>query len=647
MKSKIFLVLSFALFVGITGKFMFGGFGETWNKVSTDDHYAWILKTSQMLDCPDAKCRFIEDTRIHTKLDYVNLPYDRNLQRWREQHCLFDIYTPLYTVVMIGYKKLFNLSNWEQAYQAASVTGFIICTLGALAFLVSLFGYLPAAIGFLFMSLCKWGWLSFGVISPSFFISGVMFWVLTLFVRKPDLFLKFLGLIIFLMSVYHPIGKVYSVGLLLLTGFYFFENLTREWRIRIYFVLAGLCFAGVIALGFVEQPQFKLAAFPFVDRHEIWTHFAKNVESLLSVYAWFFYIPTEYVSAGFLSVGLILTLIYLVGKTNRRNLVGILLFFFTAISIFHMFRNYPGELSSRVIIPLFVYMCGAFGVIIAGFIHYGKKKKMAVGVLVSLFALALYTRYLSPNEVFSIPDSRQFLTAKDNLYDPKQVQKLFDKDGNCGTVMYLDQTPMWVYSLYGSLKCGALVPYLWSLPNAEFTQMTKNTKDLSHFVSFNPIYNTFGVPIVHDRRKFLINFDNLDAKKFLLTLKAHEEPAALEIVHAQGSSTALDRKIIEIKPHSETTLAIVVKAGEQLFFNAPAGPVMIVKASFSENLNWPWKERVTFSALDTDESGKPVSRRDMNLLQWQTAIENFLKMDLGIVDDSKASILMTASFRNE
>ncbi|MCC2677650.1 MAG: hypothetical protein K0R29_226 [Pseudobdellovibrio sp.] len=647
MKSKVFLALSFALFIFVSGHFMFDGFGETWNKISTDDHYAWILKNSQLLDCADAKCRFIEDTKVHTKLDYVNLDYSRNLQRWREQHCLFDIYTPLYTVVMIGYKKIFNLSNWEQAYQAVSITGYIIACLGALVFLVSLFGYLPAAIAFAFMSLCKWGWLSFGVITPSFFVSGVMFWVLALFVRRPEVFLKLLGPIIVLTALYHPIGKVYAVGWLILAGVYFFEGLVRDNRTRGFFALAILCFLGVILIGTVEQPQFKLAAFPFADRHEILTHFVNNIKALLTVYSWFFFIPTnnQHV-AGFVSVFLFLALIYLAGRSNKRNLIGLLLFFYTAISIFHMFRNYPGELSGRVMIPFFVYLCGAFGVIIVSLVRYSSKERIAAGVLIILFVFALGTRYLSPNEVFTIPPSQHFFTAKDNLYDPKQVQKLFDKDGNCGTVIYLDQTPMWVYSLYGSLKCGALVPYLWSLPNVEYDRIADSKKDLSHFVSFNPIFNAFGVPLIHPRRKFLFNFEITEAKNLILKLKASEEPSTVTLILGEGSNV-VDRKLIEIKPNEETTLSLPVKKGQQLLLSAPGGPALVEKASFVETMNWPWNESVTISALDTDDNGKPYNRRDVNLLQWQTALEKFFKLDLGIVDDSKSSILMTAARRSE
>jgi len=647
MKSKVFLALSFALFIIVSGHFMFDGFGETWNKISTDDHYAWILKNSQLLDCADAKCRFIEDTKVHTKLDYVNLDYSRNLQRWREQHCLFDIYTPLYTVVMIGYKKIFNLSNWEEAYQAVSITGYVIASIGALVFLVSLFGYLPAAIAFAFMSVCKWGWLSFGVITPSFFVSGVMFWVLALFVRKPDVFLKLLGPIIVLTALYHPIGKVYSVGWLILAGVYFFEGLVREKSTRAYFALAVFCFFGVISLGFIEQPQFKLAAFPFVDRHEIATHFINNVKALLTVYSWFFFIPTtNQLLAGFVCVFLFLGLIYLVGTTNKRNLVGLLLLFYTAISIFHMFRNYPGELSGRVMIPFFVYLCGAFGVIIAGLVQYTSKQRIAAGVLIILFVFALGTRYVSPNEVFTIPQSQHFFTAKDNLYDPKQVQKLFDKDGNCGTVIYLDQTPMWVYSLYGSLKCGALVPYLWSLPNAEYDRIAGSKKDLSHFVAFNPIFNAVGVPVIHSRRKLLLNIDIPDAKILRLKFRAADEASTVTVILGEGSNF-VDRKLIEIKPSEEATFTLSVKKGQQLLLSAPGAPAMVAKASFHENLNWPWKEPVTFSVIDTDENGKPISRRDVNLLQWQMAIEKFFKLDLGIVDDSKSSILMTAARRSE
>ena len=654
MKSKIFLFFTFGVFIFVSGGVLLDGFAETWNKVSVDDHYAWILKAPQMADCFGADCRFIKDTREQTKMDFKNFDRTINYELWRQQHCLFDIYTPLYTLQMILYKKAFNLSTWEEAYQAVSVTGYIVSVAGALVFLLTLFGPYPTGVAFLLMSLSEWGWrYSFGVITPSFFITGVFFWLLTFFLKKPQLFLKCLAPIIILISLYHPIGKVYSAGLLLLAGFCCFDKLLKERKTFLLFLLSGLSFIGTLAVGLIEQPQFKISEFPFNNTTEKVDQLVQNIKSLFSFFANYFYVRFDWVSNGIICIGLILVIFRLLKEASPKkplqNIVGILLLVLSLVSVFHLLKNLPGELSRRAVVPLFIYLCGAIGFLSVHFIlskDAKRKTRLISGCVVLLFVAGIASHHSTPDTLFSTSNSQQFFDARNNLYDSSQVQKIFDQNGNCGSIFYLSQAPMWVYSTYGALKCGALVGFLLPFESKEFAQLLAERKDLTHAVASNPIYSNSGVPILYSYRMLMVKIKETAAQDFKIKLKTAAEPVKFEVIHVEGSGKVLDKKILEMDSNKEFTISTTVKAGERIALHTLEGEVLVEKASFSETLNWPWAEPVILSFLSLDVDQKVSGIVDVDLEKWQSDVSNHFKLNLKVIDDSKSTVLMTVGARS-
>lgn len=646
MKPKLFLLFCYFLFLALSGRTLFTGLAETWNS-SADDHYAWILKNPQLTECFTQDCRFIQDAKKQLIVDFDKYPYQLNYSRWREQHCLFDVYTLLYNVEMDLLKKIFNLPNYETAYQLAAIIGFIFVSGSVLLFLVTLFGYYPAGIAFLMMSFSKWGILYFGIITPSFFVTGMMLACLTCYIRRPAILLGLLPLLIPFMGLYHSIGKLYAVILLILTGTYFYHKFRSDRKILALWSLSVISFVFVAAIGLIEIPQFKLASFPFLSLSEILAHFSENIRLLLNLLSNLFFIFSginEYIGG----LGSLVLLYYSygllkkTGKLSQQQLNAILVYFgLMLFSALHFFKNHPGELSGRLMVPFFMVTCGAMAFI---FVHVvlpksklKKRRRIEIWITV-LFSLAVLQRF-EQFFYFNTPNELRFYTAENNLYSPQQVSQIFDKNGDCGTVLYLDQTPMWYYSTYGALKCGAIIGYAWPKDSPELSQLLTH-EDLNHAVALNPLQTLGNRGILFDKKILLISFKESSVTPFKMRLKANTLQASGGILLLDDKQNILETKKFDIKPHSLQEIELTLPAGHSIQVVMKSGAVQIEKASFSTTLNWPWDHKILFRFVETDAQGNFLSHTDIDLQKWQADISNFYQLKFSVIEDSKTAVLM-------
>lgn len=648
MKSKFFLALAYFIFLALSFKTLTGGLQETWNKLSADDHYAWILKNSQLTECFTQDCRYLKDAREQLNVDFSQYSFDLNYKRWREQHCLFDIYTLLYTAHMSLYKKVFNLPNYETAYEWVAYTNFFAVSLCLLLFLSTIFGHVPAAIALLLMCLSRTGWLYFGIMTPSFVITGLSLGLLALYAKKPHLLLRLLPVIIILMSLYHSIGKLYSIGLLILLAIHYNKKIKADKSLQIQFALPILSLVALGLLGFVETPQFKLISFPFLDNSERLHLLAENIQIAIRAFAAYFYIgPINTLIVGLANIGIIYLLLRWLKahSAQHKTPVYAVSFFFilTLISPLHLLKNIPGELTGRLSVPLFASLCGLVGYL---FVHsvfktnFKPQYKKIFLTATALFTIVLYFNFTPYNTYFNTPRALAFNDSQNNFYDPQQVQKLFNSQGECGTVLYMSQTPMWVYTTYGALKCGAIIGYVWQDLDPTLPTLIKERQDLSHFVSFNPIFNRLGTPLLSSDSALEILYKDPPQSPFYMQLKTELASASVTVLRANEANSVIDTQNLELAANQTKSLEINIQPGQKLQISVNSGVIQLEKASFSQNLHWPWSNKTLFRFLKINESGNVLDTMDIDLMAWVKSVENYYKIKIEPIDDSKSTVLM-------
>ncbi len=642
MRAKLLLAVCFSAFVFISGTQLSTGLKDTWHRLSADDHYSWILKGPQMTECPLGNCRFIKDTRAQLPVNFSDFSYELNSMRWREEHCLFDIYSPLYTVHLILYKNIFSL-NWETSFEWVTWTGFTVACLGALFFLTGFFGTLPAAFAFICLSLNYWGYARFAAVSPSFIVTGLALLLFSFLHKKPRQFLFLLPLIIPFISLYHSIGKVYAAVFLLITFFIFFEDLVTKTKSRALWLLSCISFTAMILLGFVSKPQFKLIKLPFNTENDLFQHFAANLHTMVSYLVQNTTGPVHNYTISLLGSLIFIFLVLILSRSRKKltvipTLIGLALLSVTLVSVFHFLRNYPGELTSRLFIPFYVFLCGSMGLLFILILDSQAKlgRRVAAALLCAVFLKTVYSHHTDSFPMSSLRSDPKQLRLKDsvdNLYDPSQVAKIFDTAGNCGTVLYLDQTPMWFYSSYGALKCGAIVGYVWPTPYHGFTRLVEERTDLSHAVLMHPLYSHGGLPYINPDKKISFSFDETPSEEFKVTLKTRAKGVRLKL--ASDGET----KILEIAPNQVLEHPIAVKKGMTLEMSAEHGEALVQSAKYGGSLNWPWARKVIVHIKGTEPSGNTVDLK-YDFLKWAERVFYYVKADFEIIDDNYASLLI-------
>ena len=118
-----------------------------------DDHYHYISKASNLLNCLVEKCSALDDIYAQTKPISVENPLLNvyvNSMRNREKHRLLLAYHPLYSALLVGLR--ISGLTFENGQVLVDVLGAIVFGIGFGLFSNRLFGRGPAALSLLALS---------------------------------------------------------------------------------------------------------------------------------------------------------------------------------------------------------------------------------------------------------------------------------------------------------------------------------------------------------------------------------------------------------------------------------------------------------------------------------------------------------------
>lgn len=216
-----------------------------------DDHYHYISKASNLLDCLANKCPALDD--IHTQTKPLALGEDLkqnnhiNLLRNREKHRFLLAYHPLYSSLLAGLR-VSGLA-FEQGQVVVDVLGTILFGIGLSLFTSRLFGRGSAALSLLTLSVLVLPYWGTHYVNPWHFSNGFIFLSWWALARQQSSNFKLVTLFSILSIVSHPIGVILygmSTGAIILLYL-------RSWNKSC--VLHFLCMCVFLVLYFFTMDQ--------------------------------------------------------------------------------------------------------------------------------------------------------------------------------------------------------------------------------------------------------------------------------------------------------------------------------------------------------------------------------------------------------
>ncbi len=481
--------------------------------VSADDHYSWLLKAPQLEECPKGDCTFNNDVmkQVDTREYFGD---ELNHIRWREAHCLFDIYTPLYSALFLFVHKNFG-NTWEYSYHLVSLFGEGVVSLGLILFSLAFFGWSSGAILLLFLNISPYALQGWFTASPSILTAGFFFLFMSIIVALRKNAAWLMPFFIFILLFMHPVGKIFSLAIFIY--FLKIENLWLKFRKipwPVYFSFLLFLF-NIALVTLVKSPQFKLISWKFDGSAQYFNHVLQSVEDAVRFTSSLFNFPLSITFFGSTVTGIVLVgLAAFWGTRNlgrARSAFGLTLLFFLIVSVFHKMRGYPADLYSRVLRYYQVYAIGSFASAEKPFefrqICCNKKINWSFLILFFIFVGAIQARIALPIPYPSIAN-QAVIAPDDSFYSKEQVQKIFDTNGKCDSIVYFSQMPMWFYILHGALNCQAIVTYVWPTPSSDLNLLI-HEKHPKLIALQNPIYEKLGLPKLSATRPLFIRNDLL------------------------------------------------------------------------------------------------------------------------------------------
>ncbi len=355
LRGLIFLA-GWCVFFSQTLTITVNGLRESRNSVSADDHLGWMIKATELQDCPRGDCRYLKDIESQTSLK--NVPHDIKFIRWREGHCLVHVYTPLYSALLWGFKSAISHS-WEQAYYDSDLLSTTTIALGIGAFLAVGFGLLPAGLALFFLGTFGTSVHQWASPTPSRLASGLLFLFAALLMQFRGRGGKWLPVYVTTLCLLHPMGRLWSVVLIVLQ--------TRQSGKKLFSPRASwISWAFISSLSmWVTHPAFK---FPYLDSdwvgyRELFYEQMRTVPFILNASIR----PALDVRLFDKPVGamILLTILFLLTPFRYKNDLGARVviagvFAASLLASFHLMYPYAGELFGRMQAPILVVYAGGF-----------------------------------------------------------------------------------------------------------------------------------------------------------------------------------------------------------------------------------------------------------------------------------------------
>lgn len=582
------------------------GLAHNREQVSADDHYSWLIKAPQMQLCPKGDCVFNQSIRsqVDTKPDFS---FELNNIRWREAHCLLDVYTPLYTFLLIWTHNAVG-GTWEYAYHVVSLIGESVVGIGLITFALAFFGWQAGAVLLLFLNLSPFALQSWFAPSPSIFTAGLFFGFMAIVAALKKRASLLLPVFFFVLLFMHPVGKIFSLLMIL----YFLKDNNLWIKIKkipsgAYFAL-GIFVANSALSFFVTEPRFKLIPWYFDSHQEYFEYLEKAIDASFRISTAAFEPPFSVTLWHYPATGLFLIFASLaLGSrylSRARFAFGVAFVVVLFASVFHKMRGYPGELNSRIVRYVQVFTVGSLALswqqtraILpsrTACTNWMTRKSWSAWLLFFVFLGALLSR-VTRAPFYSPIAEQQVIAANDSFYSDLQVKKIFNANNECGAIVYTHQMPMWYYTLHGALKCEAIATYLWPTPSHDVDKMMAQ-KHPELVAMQNPIYDKMGLPKIKLGRPLTIRNEQKQNLKLTLMLRTPLVETQAELITFDALSKTTNKQSLHFNTQNINPKMQIDLQGEQtLQLKVVSGALLLEGFIDDPEVRWPWGKPVSIS----------------------------------------------------
>ncbi|MBF0415485.1 MAG: hypothetical protein HQL79_06920 [Magnetococcales bacterium] len=464
---------------------------------------------------------------------------------------------------------------------------------------------------------------------------------------------RFLFIMIFLMSGWHMIGKVWSVVSLLVYGWFARRPLThseKKWLvgsmglILLFFLLPLLSVSGsgvptldgITKHSLLELFSFHLPA--ILDRFRSTIIFFKNPLFIVIL-----------LGIGMLSLS----------KQERCNTLFWLFLLVSLLlaSLIDFQPVHPGHLLKRIWVMFIILLTGIFSY---GIYHWANRlrrmtteiwqtanntsestRSVFIWVLILGFSLSLVDQlaFQIYTSLKSTPHFiNRFSTQHNFALGPAQPRLLFTGNIPCKNVLYTDITLIMYYLAYGGYDCGAL---RYSI-NPKSSHWLNAQPNISHLVTWNPITTNYGNLTSSQHRPITVHFDDKpkqgDWKIGLFN--AGSAPVTAQLRQTTGK-LILEKELPagwkgwwnvgSTAQFANQTLVLVPANHEEWLLTG-----MRVGDSDQPGLRWPWDQGIKLSIADARVEGgiRFFSYSSFDLWPNSNKI-------ITVLDDSGSSVLAT------
>ncbi|MEO5327866.1 MAG: hypothetical protein H7829_06435 [Magnetococcus sp. THC-1_WYH] len=615
--------------------------------VEVDDSFARIFHSVRIINC------FFQHCPALVSLDHQAASFPGNLAA--EDYGVWDTWVratifsePWPNLLAWGLHRLgFSLVDSHNLL----VSFYPLLVMSAIGYwLLASFGPGPAGLALILIAVMDNGLLLF---RPNEFSLGLGLITWAQIRRQGASSARFLFFMVFLMSGWHTIGKVWSVVSLLVYGWFARRPLTKtekKWLIGT---------VGLVLLSFLIPPLLvngtgvpTLDGILSLSLMKLLLFHWPVILILLKDLIIFFKNPMFLVillGIGFLSLS----------KQERINnifwmtLLGMLLL----TSFIDYQPAHPGHLMARFWVMVVILLIGLFSY---GIYHgVNRIRRMAVElwqtesdtskstcamfifVLILGFFLALadqlvfqvyYTLKATSNVI------QRFTTRHDYALGPEQPRLLNTDSYPCKTALYFDVTLAMYYFSYGGYHCGAL-QYSGNPKSKAWLNAQPN---ITHLVTWNPVTKNYGNFPSSPQNPITVHLDDKTAEGDwnIGLVNSGLDPVKIRLQQPTGKPL-LDKELPAKWAGWWNVGSVAPFVGQRLVL-APVDNATILLTGMrvgdtdQSRLRWPWDQGIMFSINDAKTEGGTRFFRFLSPSLWPNSHKT-----ITVLDDTGSSLLAT------
>jgi hypothetical protein len=616
--------------------------------VEADDAYSYIVKAAVMqAGCFSEACPALTSLRDQLQSP-TNNPEAASI-RHREYHRIFYFYHPLHSFFLSGLNSA-GLT-WEQAYDAVWLTGKILIIFAVAYFTLSIWGPVSGSWALILLSITVLQGQGLHAVVPSNLALALALILCAEIFRRSSRLIWAIPVLIILMLLIHPIGRLY--GLLLLV----FALLDAQWPQNGKEARAIGFSLLLVAFSFVLPsliPSIELAFNPRDFYFGSWDYTEAFQESLSVTLGVVKNWAAHWGGFIFVVPFALLGLISYRQDQNRLVLIFGLFLAFAAASFFYVVPFYGALGFERAWVILAIFLVGA---IASGFVTSTRiigsvinnngpiivkdgKWRVAFAVVFGLFLLAGAAKYLANQARNYYSTYTDMAFSGESLFNPSQPEMAAGL-GPSETILYMEELSLYYYLSHGAFNSQAVYyPAIAGTPD-ESEWVLGRTNEVDFIVARNPIYRLPHTPagfikLSQQESLTIISATPIDSGNLQIFVGHRSEPTFLTLTLV-SSETREDVRVLlpEGAVGWVTLLAGQVQADQiVLRVRQTSQAIEIGGLRFDQNSSnlWPWDQGKSLIFRSADETETEIVFNS-NVFMKQ------LPFHLEIVDDQGASIL--------